>query len=530
MKAADLFKTTRDDAGHLHDTDGKFTSDGDSDAGKQRAEAKKLTKDWLKHPATLTEKSGVKDKDNDYKTMLEQGQHFEHAEIPKHHLKHVGPMGLCFMNAMKMALAHPDKYRYAEGYAHSGFFPVHHAWVVDKDDRALDPTWHQKNEREPGLAYYGVPMDAEEAVKKMLEHGTYGYFLKEPKSKRKKSRKVQSASDLLKEAPDIEKVIDALGFAHDQRGRFAPKHASTAGVAEHVLHNTTGKPHAIFLSGGSGSGKGAIRASYTGGEVKRGPERINPKTGKKQPSRNVKLGALPGFDPSRVIDPDEHKKYPVESRKKGDAPKWVQEHPDLKDIRVEPHHYGPSGPTNKNELAEYPTEVRHAMLEHLKEHGFKSFEDFGKEVSGDPEVYGGGFTHELSSIKAKRQFQQLVHDPKGGSIVYDMVGNWEKYRTMAEQALQNGFAVTFHHVDTPRALARERNAQRVRSVAESVLNDAHKKAGDAAEHLRQVAKYFRPKKNQPVYFMGRKLYTEPQLNQALKEGWTDQGHVPMHER
>ncbi len=51
----------------------------------------------------------------------------------------------CFMNAMTVVRAHPDRFRYVEGVAgHPGgsAFAWHpHAWVVDQDGRAFDVTW-----------------------------------------------------------------------------------------------------------------------------------------------------------------------------------------------------------------------------------------------------------------------------------------------------------------------------------------------------------------------------------------------------
>ncbi|GAB1545146.1 hypothetical protein NUACC21_78220 [Scytonema sp. NUACC21] len=44
---------------------------------------------------------------------------------------------------------------YVEGYAIAPNvgFPVNHAWLMDSQGYALDPTW-----REPGLVYFGVPL------------------------------------------------------------------------------------------------------------------------------------------------------------------------------------------------------------------------------------------------------------------------------------------------------------------------------------------------------------------------------------
>lgn len=51
----------------------------------------------------------------------------------------------CFMNALSVVRAQPDRFRYVEGVAgHPGgtAFSWHaHAWVVDQEDRAFDVTW-----------------------------------------------------------------------------------------------------------------------------------------------------------------------------------------------------------------------------------------------------------------------------------------------------------------------------------------------------------------------------------------------------
>jgi hypothetical protein len=73
----------------------------------------------------------------------------------------------CFDNAYRMARKYG--WRYVEGYA-LGILPVHHAWVVDHDDRVIDPTWATisrkiRTEAKPfggiGTSYCGVsiPLD-----------------------------------------------------------------------------------------------------------------------------------------------------------------------------------------------------------------------------------------------------------------------------------------------------------------------------------------------------------------------------------
>lgn len=52
-----------------------------------------------------------------------------------------GELRACYRNAFNASARHP-RFRYTEGYAFSGFFPVHHAWVTDiETGEIVDPTW-----------------------------------------------------------------------------------------------------------------------------------------------------------------------------------------------------------------------------------------------------------------------------------------------------------------------------------------------------------------------------------------------------
>lgn len=67
--------------------------------------------------------------------ILEKGVAFREFgdELPKME------SGWCFSNAREIAMA-DDSYTYCEGYGCS-VLPLHHAWLVDSDDRVVDPTW-----------------------------------------------------------------------------------------------------------------------------------------------------------------------------------------------------------------------------------------------------------------------------------------------------------------------------------------------------------------------------------------------------
>jgi hypothetical protein len=54
-------------------------------------------------------------------------------------------------------------YTYAEGLAWHEFGPTHHAWVVDSEGSAIDPTWPK-----PGTRYYGVTFTVPELGERNL--------------------------------------------------------------------------------------------------------------------------------------------------------------------------------------------------------------------------------------------------------------------------------------------------------------------------------------------------------------------------
>lgn len=95
----------------------------------------------------------------------------EHGEP---HPAPLGPTDLtgferaCFFNAGVVALAEPDRYSYAEGYAvawhewadgEAGPSPllIHHGWLIERDTgHVVDPTW-----RERGWSYHGIEIPRE---------------------------------------------------------------------------------------------------------------------------------------------------------------------------------------------------------------------------------------------------------------------------------------------------------------------------------------------------------------------------------
>ncbi len=84
---------------------------------------------------------------------LEYGIFMEPREVPKE-LK--SEPSHCYYNCQQIICKR--KYRnlvYVEGYASAQnvSIPINHAWLLDSDRYAIDPTWKQ-----PGLLYFGIPL------------------------------------------------------------------------------------------------------------------------------------------------------------------------------------------------------------------------------------------------------------------------------------------------------------------------------------------------------------------------------------
>jgi hypothetical protein len=80
-----------------------------------------------------------------------------------------GPEKLCFQNAWQFANISPTRLIYVEGFAAS-IFPMHHAWVVDRQGTVFDPTW----EFEEGRIYFGIPISREYGLKALVRRAVWG--------------------------------------------------------------------------------------------------------------------------------------------------------------------------------------------------------------------------------------------------------------------------------------------------------------------------------------------------------------------
>ena len=86
--------------------------------------------------------------------LLEQGERHRWKPLP-HGIKPMPPRQ-CFSNALWLLMKRPTRFIYVEGYAHR-YIPTHHAWLLDRDGLAVDPTWTGDPELDPGRDYFGIP-------------------------------------------------------------------------------------------------------------------------------------------------------------------------------------------------------------------------------------------------------------------------------------------------------------------------------------------------------------------------------------
>jgi hypothetical protein len=149
--------------------------------------------------------------------------------------------------------------------------------------------------------------------------------------------------------------------------------------------------------------------------------------------------------------------------------------------------YGPSGPRNAEQYAEYPQDVREAQEAWIKANTpFSSPAEFAAEYLKTPGKFGGGLTHELSSYIGKSELEKSLEDHTK-SFVFDSAGN-KNYMANALRAKSLGYDVTFHHVYMPVEQAVKGNSLRTRSIPEDLLRATHARAAEVVPILRTFAR------------------------------------------
>jgi hypothetical protein len=99
--------------------------------------------------------------------VLKHGREYEPAELADG--IELGKRGECFRNAWQLVERFSDELTYVEGYAIS-IIPMHHAWCVDADGNAVDPTWEYDWTRQ----YFGVPMSSDYVRAALLRREVWG--------------------------------------------------------------------------------------------------------------------------------------------------------------------------------------------------------------------------------------------------------------------------------------------------------------------------------------------------------------------
>jgi hypothetical protein len=83
-----------------------------------------------------------------------------------------GNMGQCYYNAMVMAVNHPERWTYCEGYAvlETLGVPMEHAWCLDSNGNVVDPTW------EGAADYFGVRINSIDLMRIANKTEYHGVF------------------------------------------------------------------------------------------------------------------------------------------------------------------------------------------------------------------------------------------------------------------------------------------------------------------------------------------------------------------
>lgn len=108
--------------------------------------------------------------------VLQHGEEFEDPHLPDH-LEEMEP-NMCFMNCFELAGTRDDLV-YCEGWViQDGFpLPIHHAWCIDEDGRAVEPTIVIAEFKT--LSYFGIRIPDFGALCEVIEEtGTYSVLFK----------------------------------------------------------------------------------------------------------------------------------------------------------------------------------------------------------------------------------------------------------------------------------------------------------------------------------------------------------------
>jgi len=101
--------------------------------------------------------------------VLAKGSLHQHKEIPDWIIK--GETKECFQNCFNNLLKFPDLV-YCEGFALCQTLPVHHAWLLDDDNKVIDPTWWSLPQQ--SVEYFGVSFRKQYVLQIAASSGYYG--------------------------------------------------------------------------------------------------------------------------------------------------------------------------------------------------------------------------------------------------------------------------------------------------------------------------------------------------------------------
>lgn len=100
--------------------------------------------------------------------LLRHGREYAGGADPKIGLC---PPGSCFASCQAMALSSRGRFRYAEGFGIGAVGLTPHAWIVDKEGRAIDLTWPAPS------PYFGIEFPTGILVAICHERGGYSPLL-----------------------------------------------------------------------------------------------------------------------------------------------------------------------------------------------------------------------------------------------------------------------------------------------------------------------------------------------------------------